>query len=81
MKNGQENQLAKATNNMTVTKHRTPNTWAPDMTLNRMSRKQQYLVLNALMNERKKYTHDHSEEATDKWEELSDIIGTILTAM
>lgn len=81
MKTSLENQMAKATNTATATRHRTPNTWAPDMTLNKLNRAQQYLILNALMNERKKYTEDMSEKGMETWYELSDLIGTILNAM
>lgn len=81
MRTANENQMAKAPNTITATKHRTPSAWAPDMTLNRVSRAQQYLILNALMNEREKYTKDMSDEGHEKWLELSDIIGTILKAM
>lgn len=81
MKTKIENQMAESTNNMTATRHRAPNNWAPDMTLNKVNRAQQYLILNALMNERKKYIEDMSEKGMEKWYELSDIIGTILDAM
>lgn len=67
---------------MKVTKHRkTEGSIFNEITLKKLDRSQQFLILTALMNERGKYIKDHSEEGNEKWAELSALIQPILKAM
>jgi hypothetical protein len=67
---------------MKITKHKNnKGLISHEVTLNRLSWKQQHLILDALMTERRTLTKDHSEVSEARWEELSDIIREMIDAL
>ena len=69
---------------MTITKHRRTENEAfneQKVTFNKLTRAEHYMIVEALMTERSKYTKDHSEEANKKWSELSRLISVTLEAL
>ena len=67
---------------MTTTKHKNnKGLISHEITLNRLSWKEQHLVLDALMTERRLLTEDHSEIGEARWEQLSDLITKMIDAL
>ena len=67
---------------MTTTKHKNKKGLiSHEVTLNRLSWKEQHLILDALMTERRLLTKDHSEIGEARWEQLSDLITKMIDAL
>lgn len=67
---------------MTTTKHKNnKGLISHEITLNRLSWKEQHLILDALMTERRLLTKDHSESGEARWEQLSDLITKMIDAL
>jgi hypothetical protein len=67
---------------MTTTKHKNnKGLISHEITLNRLSWKEQHLILDALMTERRILAKDHSEIGEARWEQLSDLITKMIDAL
>lgn len=65
---------------MKITKHQKP-TIFKDVTLGRVTWEQQHLILDALMEQRKKLISQHDEESRKLWDDLSEIITEMIDAL
>jgi hypothetical protein len=65
---------------MKITKHHTPEILR-DVTLGRVTWQQQHLILDALMEHRRKLIGQHDEESQRIWDELSEIITEMIEAL
>lgn len=67
---------------MTTTKHKNnKGLISHEITLNRLSWKEQHLILDALMTERRLLIKDHSETGETRWDQLSDLITKMIDAL
>jgi len=65
---------------MKITKHQKP-TIFKDVTLGRVTWEQQHLIIDALMEQRKKLIAQHDEESRKLWDDLSEIITEMIDAL
>ena len=67
---------------MTTTKHKNnKGLISHEVTLNRLTWKEQHLILDALMTERRQLIKDHSETGETRWDQLSDLITKMIDAL